>query len=142
MLGLHQAVGIGTLSAMALTSVVGLLNYQDLYNGGDRTGNYRWPHRILVGVTLVGFASTAGLSLLAPEPYEKEQHGVDQATIHKSFAALASLGMLTQMSLGFWTARQAAAGNPYGLRQKATIHRYVAYGTLAALSGAALTWVF
>lgn len=143
MLQLHQAVGLGTLGVMALTAVLGGLNYNDLYSaGGGRTGRWMVPHRVGVVGTTLGFGTVAVLGLTSPKPYELNREGIDTVTVHKSAVFLASLGMAAQIGLGFWTARHADAGNGRNLKTYATVHQWIGYGTLACLSAAALVWVF
>ncbi len=143
MLQSHQIAGLSTLALMASTVILGQLNYHDLYtSGGDHAGRYTLPHRILAYATTGGFVATASLSLFAPEPFAKVSRGWDSATVHKAAVALASAGMVTQIGLGFVTARQANAGNGRRLPGMMQAHQVVGYTTLACLTTAALVWVF
>jgi len=63
----HQGLGLGMLAAMAVTTVLGQLNYRDRYGGGSGSGSYLWPHRVGVGLTTLAFADARTLALLAPE---------------------------------------------------------------------------
>lgn len=140
----HQILGISTLAAMAMTTLLGQLNYHDLYGSGGRNGYFMWPHRVSMAATTTLFATTGTYAMLAPEPYEGavEDRGVSTATVHKTFTALSTLGMLTQIGLGFVTARKADAGNPNGLKKMAQIHELVGYGTFGCLAVAGAAWVF
>ncbi len=144
MLTLHQTFGIGTLVTMAATTVIGALNYHDLYGGGSGSGSYLWPHRILVGVTTLEFATAGFLAAFAPKPYagEVSDRGFSTATVHKTATALATLGMLTQIGVGFVAARRAEAGNPRDRQTLARIHEVVGYTTMGLLVVAASAWVF
>jgi hypothetical protein len=143
LLGVHQIFGIGTLVTMAATTVVGQLSYSDLY-GGPGTAKYLWPHRIGMGVVTLEFATAGALAMLAPEPYEAAvaDRGFSTATVHKTATSLATVGMLTQLGLGFATARKADAGNPHGLDSLARAHQIVGYSTLGLLVVAASAWIF
>lgn len=142
MLSLHQALGLTTLGLMAATTVAGQLNYNDIYAPGHAgTGLYIWPHRLLAYGTTGAFAATASLALFAPEK-QAEHEGVDTSTIHKVFVGGATLGMLTQIGLGFVTARYAEAGNPRDLRKLAQAHQIAGYATTGMLAAAATVWVF
>ncbi len=144
MLTLHQTFGIGTLVTMAATTVIGALDYHDLYGSGSGSGNYLWPHRILVGVTTLEFATAGFLAAFAPKPYagEVSDRGFSTATVHKTATALATLGMLTQIGVGFVAARRAEAGNPNDRRSLARIHEVVGYTTMGLIVVAASAWVF
>lgn len=138
----HQGLGLGMLAAMAVTAVLGQLNYRDLYGGGSRSGSYLWPHRVGVGLTTLAFAGAGTLALLAPEPYEKEHTRLDSALVHKISAAAATAGMLAQLVLGFVTARQADAGNDQHLKTRAQLHQALGYATLGFVGIAAVAYVF
>jgi hypothetical protein len=143
MLQAHQAMGLTTLSLMAATVVLGQLNYNDMYTrAGAHRGNLALSHRILAYTTSGAFVATASLSLFAPVPYEKRAPGLDTATIHRTSVALASAGMVTQLVLGFVTARQADAGNGHRLEGYIKAHQIIGYTTLACLTTAAVVWVF
>jgi hypothetical protein len=143
MLKLHQGLGIGTLGLTGTTVVLGALNVSDLYgDGGSHTGRYLLAHRLAAYTTLAAFASTAALSLLAPEPYQKRAGGVDTATLHKIAVGIASAGMAAQLGLGFVAARRAEAGNPRQLRRIVELHEIAGYTTLTALGLAGAVWIF
>lgn len=138
----HQGLGLGMLAAMAVTAVLGQLNYRDLYGGGSRSGSYLWPHRAGVGLTTLAFAGAGTLALLAPQPYEKSHTRLDSALVHKISAAAATAGMLAQLVLGFVTARQADAGNDQHLKTRAQLHQALGYATLGFVGIAAVAYVF
>jgi hypothetical protein len=142
MLKTHQALGLTTLGLMAATTIVGQLNYSDLYSPHHAgTGNYIWPHRLLAYSTALSFGAAGGFALLSPESTD-EHPGFDTTDMHKIFVGGATLGMLTQIGLGFVTARYAESGNPKDLSRMARYHQISGYATTGLLSAAAITWVF
>lgn len=141
MLKTHQTLGIATWVLMAGTVLVGQLNYNQLYGGGGGSTKWQTPHRILVVSTSLSFATTAGFSLFAPNPYPKPLR-FDTGLVHRIAVIGATLGMLTGGVLGWITARQADAGNPNNLRSHARIHQIVGYTTFGFLTVAGTVWVF
>lgn len=140
-LEIHQTLGIATWVLMGASCVIGQLNYNDLYGGGSGRGGYQMPHRLLVYSTSALFAATGIYALLAPTPYKKPLR-FDTALIHRIAAIGATAGMLTEVVLGFITARTADAGNPTGLKQKAQIHDVVGWTTFGFMTAAGASWVF
>lgn len=140
MLKTHQTLGITTWALMAATVTVGQLNYNQLYGGG---GSNKWQgtHEILVLSTSVAFAATAAFAIFAPTPYKKPLH-FDTGLIHRIAVIGATLGMVTEGLLGWWTTHQANAGNPNNLRSMALTHQIVGYTTFGLLTVAGTVWVF
>lgn len=140
----HQAAGVGTLVFMGATTVLGALNYHELYGSGGGSRKYVWPHRIGVIVTTVEFAGAGTLAMLAPQPYERDvgDRGFSPGTVHRAATFLATLGMATQIGVGFVTARRAEAGNPHELRTLARTHEVVGYVTMGLVAVAASAWLF
>jgi hypothetical protein len=141
MLTVHQTLGITTWALMAATVIVGQLNYNQLYGGGGGSTKWQGTHRALVISSTAAFATTASFSLLAPTPYKKPLR-FDTGLVHRIAVSAATLGMLTQVILGWRTTHQAQAGNPNGLRDIARAHQVVGYTTLGFLTVAAAVWVF
>lgn len=139
MLRLHQGLGLATLGALAATTVVGQLQFDDRFRGGGDTGRWRTPHRVLAGTTAALFTTTALLGVLAPEPYAKRPAGLDTATVHKVSMGVATAGLVTQIALGLASRRQAGS-----LRERdlAAAHQVVGYATLGAMTAGALTLFF
>jgi len=138
----HQIWGLTTWALMATTSIVGQLNYNDVYgSGGGRTGNYLWPHRLLAYSTAISFAIAGAYALLAPTPYPKPLK-LDSSLVHRVAVAAATVGMVAQVVLGFYTGRKADAGNPDGLQTDAKTHLAIGYVTLGCLTIAGATWIF
>jgi hypothetical protein len=140
-LNVHQALGLATWGTMLAASVVGQLNYHDLYGGGSGRGNYILPHQLLVYSTTLLFATTAGYALFAPNPYPKPLKA-DTALVHRVAVIGASAGMVAQVVLGFITARSADAGNEDHLARNAKIHDVIGWTTFGFMTVAGATWVF
>lgn len=143
MLKTHQVLGLTTLGLMATTVILGQLNYSDLYGrNGGKTGNYLLPHQIGAYATTGAFVATASFSLFAPNPYARKRQGIDTAILHKTAVGVATAGMVTQIVLGFITARSADSGNADHLAKWAKAHQAVGYTTFGALATAATVWIF
>jgi hypothetical protein len=140
MLTTHQTLGIATWILMAATVTVGQLNYNQLYGGG---GSNKWqtPHEILVLSSSLAFAATGAFALFAPSPYKKPLR-FDTGLVHRIAVSGATLGMLTEIFLGWWTTHQGNAGNPNNLRTMARTHQVVGWTTFGFLTAAAAVWVF
>ena len=141
MLKTHQTLGIITWALMAATVTVGQLNYNQLYGGGGGKNTWQTPHEILVLSTSVTFAATAAFALFAPTPYKKPLH-FDTGLIHRIAVIGATLGMVTEGVLGWWTTHQANAGNPNNLGRMAQIHQVVGYTTFGFMTIAGAVWLF
>lgn len=137
----HQILGTITWALMAATAVVGQLNYNDTYGSGRGSGRWLMPHRILSYTTAAAFASTATFALIAPQPYRKPL-SLDTALVHRIAVIGAAAGMVTQVILGFITARQAQAGNERNLKTMAQTHLAVGYTTLGFMTVAGTVWMF
>jgi hypothetical protein len=140
-LSTHQILGTTTWGLMLVTTILGQLNYSDEYGGGGRTGRYLWPHRIGSYLTTASFTAAGIYALLAPTPYKRPLK-FDTAFVHKAAVIGATAGMVAQVVLGFWTARQADAGNPRGLKDRAQLHQILGYSTFGLLTVAQATWLF
>jgi len=143
MLKTHQTLGITTWALMAATVTIGQLNYNQLYGGGGGSNANKWQgtHQILVLSTSVAFAATAAFAIFAPTPYKKPLH-FDTGLVHRIAVIGATLGMVTEGLLGWWTTHQANAGNPNNLRSMARMHQIVGYTTFGFLTIAGTVWVF
>ena len=140
MLKTHQTLGIATWALMAATVTVGQLNYNQLYGGGGST-KWQGTHQVLVLSTSVAFAAAAAFAIFAPTPYKKPLH-FDTGLVHRIAVIGATLGMVTEGLLGWWTTHQANAGNPNNLRTMARTHQIVGYTTFGFLTIAGTVWVF
>jgi hypothetical protein len=143
MLRTHQLLGLTTLGLMTATAIVGQVNYANTYgDGADGSDGLRVPHMVLSYTTVAAFATTAGFSLLAPEPVERESSGIDTVTLHKLAVIGAAAGMLAQAGLGFTAARSADAGHPTRPGDLAAIHQVIGWTTLGFMTAAAAVWLF
>ncbi len=141
MLKTHQTLGIATWVLMAATVTVGQLNYNQLYGGGGGSNKWQTPHEILVLSTSAAFAATAAFAIFAPTPYKKPLH-FDTGLIHRIAVIGATLGMLTEGVLGWWTTHQANAGNPNNLGTMIRTHQIVGYTTFGFMTLAGTVWLF
>jgi len=141
MLTTHQTLGIATWLLMAATVTVGQLNYNQLYGGGGGSNKWQTPHEILVLSSSVAFAATGAFALFAPSPYKKPLR-FDTGLVHRIAVSGATLGMLTEVFLGWWTTHQANAGNHNNLATMARTHQVVGWTTFGFLTAAAAVWVF
>lgn len=138
MLQLHQGFGFATLGLLAVTLVIGQLNYVDKYGGGDYTEKYQVPHLALALGTAAFFATDGILAVAAPTPYKKTIRA-DAALLHKVMMSIATAGMVTQLALGFVT---AAKGGDLIQRDLALGHMVVGYATFASMLTGYLSYVF
>lgn len=138
MLVAHQVFGFASLAALAVTVVIGHLNYVDKYTSGDITLRYAKPH-LGLGIATTGlFATTGALALFAPTPYPKKLK-FDTALIHKAAMALATAGMAAQIILGPITASRD------GHRDQADLalgHVITGYATFAFMTAGVVTYLF
>ncbi|BDG03054.1 hypothetical protein [Anaeromyxobacter oryzae] len=138
MLTLHQGMGIATWTALAATTIVGQLDFNDRFRGGGDTGKYHAWHTGLAYGTTALFATAGLLAVLAPVPYPKKIQ-LDTATLHKASMALATVGMVAQIALGVWARHEAGS-----LRERdiATAHQIVGYTTFGAMTVGAVVLFF
>jgi hypothetical protein len=131
MLNVHQAVGLGMFAVALANTVVGQLNYSDRFANGPSSGKYQLAHTLTASATLIAFAGTGLLALLAPTPIPKEGSGIDRLTVHKISMATAAAGMLAETVLGIYTAsREGRLNQP----DFAAAHLAIGYVTFAAIS--------
>lgn len=137
-LTLHQGFGFTTLALLAVTLVVGQLNYLDKYGGGDLTGRYQPYHLTLAITSSAMFAATGSLALIAPNPFKKE-YKADRAMLHKVMMALATAGMAAQLVMGPISSRLDGSLNQ---RNLALGHLVTGYATWAFMATGMLAFVF
>lgn len=137
-LTLHQGFGFTTLALLAVTLVIGQLNYLDKYGGGDLTGRYQPYHLTLAITSSAMFAATGSLALLAPNPFKKE-YKADRAMLHKVMMALATAGMAAQLVMGPISSRLDGSLNQ---RNFALGHLVTGYATWAFMATGMLAFVF
>jgi hypothetical protein len=134
----HQAMGFATLGLLAITLVLGTLNYVDKYGGGDDSGAYYWWHTSFAGITTTSFALTGVLALVAPNPYPKPRR-FDTAMLHKIMMGIATAGFVAECVLGPITAWREGKLDQ---RQWALAHLVIGYGTFASMGVGTLAFVF
>jgi hypothetical protein len=138
MLALHQGFGIAAWAALAATTLVGQLDFDDRFRGGGDTGRYHAWHRGLAAGAGALFLATGLLGILAPEPYPKPLR-LDTATVHKAAMGLAAAGMAAQLILGL--AARGRAGT-LSERRLAEAHQVVGYATFGAMTGGVVVLLF
>jgi len=141
MLKTHQILGISTWTLMAATVTVGQLNYNQLYRSGGGSTKWQTPHQMLVLSTSLAFAATAAFAIFAPTPYKKPLH-FDTGLVHRIAVIGATMGMVAEGLLGWWSTHQANAGNPNRLSSMVLTHQIVGYTTFGFLTLAGTVWVF
>jgi hypothetical protein len=138
MLVTHQVFGFVTLGLLAVTLVLGTLNYVDKFGGGDYTGTYNTPHLALAVGSSATFTTAALLALLAPNPYPKPIK-LDGALFHKVFMALAAACFVTQLVMG---PISASREGQLDQRDLALGHLVVGYGSALFMTAGTLAWTF
>jgi len=128
MLQLHQLGGMLTLASLGATVVFGELNYIDKYGGGGDTGRWSVWHKGSAFTASAIFAATGALAILAPSPIEKRAR-LDTAMLHKIAMGVATVGMATQIVLGFVTAGKEGSVSQ---RDFALAHQIVGFTTFGA----------
>ena len=128
MLQLHQVGGMLTLASLGATVIFGELNYLDKYGGGGDTGRwYEW-HRWTAFTAAAIFAGTGALAIFAPSPLPKPTR-LDTVMLHRIAMGVATVGMVTQIVLGFVT---ASKGGSISQRDFALAHEIVGFTTFGA----------
>lgn len=138
MLKLHQGLGVAMAAGLTTTVVLGQLQLNDSFRGGeDNRKLLPWHTGFVIGTSAL-FTTVGLLGVLAPTPYEK-QGGWDTVRFHKLFMVLATVGMVTQAVLG------KIATDSYGDLSEprlVTAHQIVGYATLGAVAAGMVTLAF
>lgn len=138
LLQLHQGLGVAMAAGLTTTVVLGQLQFNDSFRGGGDTRELMpWHRGFALGTTAL-FATVGLLGALAPTAYEKEPRW-DTVRFHKLFMVLATVGMLTQVVLGYEAANNH--GNLTEVRL-ATAHQVVGYVTLGAVAAGMVSLAF
>ena len=139
-LTIHQTAGLATLGLLAATVLVGQLNYMDKFAGSAPSNTARWesPHTVLAFATLGGFAATGMLGLFAPVPYDKPVKA-DTTLAHKLCMGAATLGMMSELGLGVYTASREGYTNQKSIAQA---HQIIGFSTLVFMSAGASAFLF
>jgi len=133
----HQGLGLATLGALALTMVLGTLDYVDKFGGGDYTGKYTAAHEGVSIVATAGFTTTAILGLAAPTPYKKPIRA-DSALAHKVLMGVAAACFVANLILGPISASKEGT---LLQRDLAGAHVGIGFGSLAAMTAGWLAFV-
>ncbi|MBS2030439.1 MAG: hypothetical protein JST54_21225 [Deltaproteobacteria bacterium] len=139
-LTIHQTAGLATLGLLAATVLVGQLNYMDKFAGSAPSNSAKWeaPHTVLAFATLGGFAATGMLGLFAPVPYDKPVKA-DTTLAHKLCMGAATLGMMSELGLGVYTASREGYTNQKSIAQA---HQIIGFSTLVFMSAGASAFLF
>ncbi len=149
---IHRAFGIATWASMAVTAVLGWIQFADEYgfhsnenetacaNGNavmqDFCTGVPWPHAIAGGTTAALYFTTAGLSLAMPAPLEPSA----DLEIHKT---LRWIHLATMIATAVFGAVTANIETDFGTRQAlAIVHQGLAVTTFGLLTAAAAVIVF
>ncbi len=135
----HQVMGFVTLGLLAVTLILGTLNYVDKFGGGNDTGAYYDWHTGFAGMATATFAATGMLALFAPNPYKKDKLHVDTALIHKIMMGLATACMVAEIVIG---PISAAREGHLDQRDWALSHLVIGYGAFAFMGAGTLAFVF
>jgi hypothetical protein len=133
----HQAFGLVTLGLLALTVVMGSLDYYDKFGGGNFTLKYEGAHEAFAIGSTVTFATTAALGLFAPDPYKKPIKA-DAALAHKILMGAAAACFIANLILG--PVSEGALGQ-VAQRNFAAAHLGVGVGAMATMTAGWLAFV-
>jgi hypothetical protein len=138
MLQLHQGLGFAMAAGLTTTVVLGQLQLNDSFRGGEDNRKLLPWHRGFVIGTSALFVTVGMLGVLAPTPYEKPPRW-DTVRFHKLFMAIATVGMLAQAVLG-----HLAVENYGDLSEPrlVTAHQIVGYATLGAVAAGMVSLAF
>lgn len=141
MLQLHFGLGLALVVASTASSVLGTLHYYDKYGGGGYKETWRYPHLVSTMATSGIFAAQGVLAVFAPEPYEREGQW-DTARVHRILEIAATVGMVTQIVLGFVTAYTPGLKGTLTERDLARVHLGVGWATWAFTNAGAAAYLF
>ena len=161
----HRAFGIATWGAMLVTSVLGFIQYYNLYGFGSRedtpcvTGGavfgqdqcwgIPWPHRIGWITTTALYSATFIMSFIMPDPDNASEGSSAYAqnlSLHKTLRWVHLAGMVLQVFLGLATAQNwfgiDRANDFDAQRALATVHQVIGWGTLGVMTAAGAIMIF
>lgn len=112
-LALHQAMGLGTLGALAATGVAGIAYYQQRYESlqpPSSLAGLSTAHLALSALSGAAYLTTATVALTAPEPAATSAfEGLDSVLVHQGLAVLHAAGIVSTVALGLLSARSDPA---------------------------------
>lgn len=135
----HQALGFATLAALAVTDIIGTLNYYDKYDAnGIDTGKFStWHEGLGIGTTGL-FGITGILALAAPNPYPKPIK-LDAALLHKMSMLMAAICFTAQIVMG---PIMAVSDGKLFQKDMAVAHLAIGWGAFAFMGVGTLAYVF
>lgn len=159
---IHRAFGIATWISMLATSVLGFIQYYNLYGffggredtpcvqgnavfGQDQCWGTPWPHRIGWITTTALYSATFMMSFLMPDPLNSGDTNEDLA-LHKTLRWVHLGGMVAQLFLGL-----AVANNWFGIDRAnnfeaqqvlASVHQLIGWTTLGVLTASGAILLF
>ena len=135
----HQALGFATLALLAVTDIIGSLNYYDKYdaNGTDRGTFTTWHEGLGIGTASL-FAVTGVLALAAPNPYPKPVK-LDAALLHKLSMLMATACFAAQVVMG---PIMAVSDGKLYQKDLALAHVVVGWSAFAFMGVGTLAFVF
>ncbi|MEN6294768.1 MAG: hypothetical protein ABFD61_01405 [Chloroherpetonaceae bacterium] len=133
MLSTHQILGLSTWVAMAAAVVAG----QVTMNNYERFKNV---HTGLVGLTIIGYATTAYFSLFSPPPLIERKGDRGTVFYHKLLGYVHGAGMIAMPILASLI-KTPENGQKFD-KSSATAHQIAGYVTLTAFTAAIITITF
>ncbi len=163
---IHRAFGIATWGAMTITTILGFIQYYNLYGvagtpregtpcvtgnavfGQDQCYGTPWPDLIAAMTTTALYTVTFSLSLIMPDPNDVSSgpgEFAERLRVHEVLRWIHLVGMVAQTFLGLGVANGLFGdrANDYGtLEVVAAIHQAVGWTTWGALTAAAAVMIF
>lgn len=162
----HRAFGIATWGAMTITTVLGFIQYYNLYGvagtprdatpcvtgdavfGQDQCYGTPWPHLIAALTTTALYTVTFSLSLLMPDPNDVSSgpgEFAERIRIHEALRWVHLVGMVAQMFMGIGLANNwfgDRANNYDTLAIVAGVHQAIGWTTWGVLTAAGAMMIF
>jgi hypothetical protein len=162
---LHKPLGIATWGAMTVTTVLGFIQYYNLYGFFDDQGSNPcvtgdaifgqetcsgtpWPHALAAGLTTGLYTATFTVSLMMPDPDDLASgkgEFADTLRLHKLLRWVHFGGMIAQAVIGIVIANDLGLdrANDYDtLQTLATLHMASGLVTYGALTWAGAIMTF
>jgi hypothetical protein len=162
----HRAFGIATWGAMTITTVLGFIQYYNLYGvagtprdatpcvtgsavfGQDQCWGTPWPHLIAALTTTALYTVTFSLSLVMPDPNDVDSgpgEFAERIRIHQALRWVHLVGMVAQMVIGVGLANGwfGDRANDYNtLEILAGVHQAIGWTTWGVLTAAGAMMLF
>jgi hypothetical protein len=164
--GVHRAFGIATWGAMTLTTILGFIQYYNLYGvagtpregtpcvtgsavfGQDQCYGTPWPHLVAALGTAALYTVTFSLSLIMPDPNDVSSgrgEFAERIRIHEALRWVHLVGMVAQMFMGIGLANNwfGDRANDYGtLEAVAGVHQAIGWTTWGVLTASGAMMLF